>query len=98
MTDRIAVLPNKDSAIGMAHPIDGPLKKDGSLWLDDLFTARRLTDGSIIRTPEKIEGEGQVEGAEVKTPDAELNVEKAKVLPGLKTAAAEQKTGLPAST
>ncbi len=46
----IKVLPNKPSAKILKHP-DGPVLGDGALWPNDSFTARRLTDKSIVRAP-----------------------------------------------
>ena len=47
--DRIAVLPAAPAYVGLAHPIDGPLKESGSLWTYDGFTCRLLTEGAILR-------------------------------------------------
>ena len=46
---KIKVVPNVLGAIGLRHPIDGALDKDGSRWTLDTFTTRKLHDGSIRR-------------------------------------------------
>ena len=52
MSERIAVLPAAPAYVGvLKHPIDGPLKAEGSLWTYDGFTCRMLTDGAIMREP-----------------------------------------------
>lgn len=48
MPDPIKVLPNTDDAVGLVHPVDGPLAAEGSTWSYDSFTIRRL-DESVIR-------------------------------------------------
>lgn len=47
----IKVLPNKPSALVLKHPNGPQMTKDGVLWPNDSFTARRLTDGSVVRAP-----------------------------------------------
>ena len=34
-------------AVGVVHPLDGPLGREGSEWTMDTFTQRMLLDGSI---------------------------------------------------
>ena len=46
---KIPVVPNVLGAIGLRHPVDGPLDRDGSSWTLDTFTTRKLLDGSIRR-------------------------------------------------
>ena len=46
---KAAVVPNVVGAIGLRHPVDGPLDRDGSTWTLDAFTTRKLLDGSIRR-------------------------------------------------
>jgi hypothetical protein len=46
---KIKVVPNVIGAIGLRHPVDGPLDRDGSSWTNDTFTSRKLLDGSIRR-------------------------------------------------
>src|SRR5512138_1890965 len=40
-------------AIGLQHPIDGPMKSYGAWWTDDAFTARMIVDGVVRRMPAK---------------------------------------------
>ena len=49
--NKVMVFAVKPSVIGLRHPIDGPLKPEGSLWELDGFTARMLTDGLVTREP-----------------------------------------------
>ena len=44
----IKVLPVDASAVGLVHPVDGPLAEGGSLWSYDTFTVRNL-DADVIR-------------------------------------------------
>ena len=46
---KVDVVPNVIGAIGLQHPVDGPLHRDGSRWTLDTFTTRKLLDGSIRR-------------------------------------------------
>lgn len=43
------IYPAQENAIGLRHPIDGPLAAAGSLWTEDGFTARLITDGAVTR-------------------------------------------------
>ena len=45
----IKVLPVDASAVGLVHPVDGPLSEAGSLWSYDTFTVRHLDAGVIRR-------------------------------------------------
>ena len=49
MSVQIKVLPVTDDAVGLVHPLDGPLAADGSLWTHDSFTERRLQEQLIRR-------------------------------------------------
>jgi hypothetical protein len=44
---KIKIYPRKASALNVRHPIDGALRPAGSLWEDDGFTARMLTDRAV---------------------------------------------------
>lgn len=47
---KIQVYAKKASALNIKHPVDGPLRADGSgMWDEDGFTFRRLRDGAITR-------------------------------------------------
>lgn len=51
---KIMVYPTHQNALVIAHPSDGPLSDQGSLWQHDGFTARMLTDGAV--TTDKARG------------------------------------------
>lgn len=36
-----------EDAVGVVHPLDGPLGREGSEWTLDAFTQRMLLDGSV---------------------------------------------------
>jgi hypothetical protein len=50
---KITVYPTKENALNIQHPIDGPLKAAGSIWEQDGFTSRMLTDGAVTRDEAK---------------------------------------------
>ena len=54
----IKVHPNKPTAVGLPHPHGPVLTKDGALWPNDSFTARRLADGSVVRAPAAVSEAG----------------------------------------
>lgn len=43
----IKVYPTHPNALNISHPASGKLSEEGSMWLDDSFTARMLTDGAV---------------------------------------------------
>jgi hypothetical protein len=53
MTDLIKVYPTKESALNVRHPSAGAARVEGVDWPNDVFTARRLTDGSFTTDPAK---------------------------------------------
>lgn len=67
MTIRRKVVAARDSAIGMVHPSDGPLSREGSEWTLDAFTQRRIHDGSIAHY-ERPSVETQPAGVETQAP------------------------------
>jgi hypothetical protein len=49
----IKVFATKQSALGMKHPQYDAITADGVIWPKDVFTSRRLADGSITTDPTK---------------------------------------------
>ena len=49
MSVQIKVLPVTEAAVGLVHPLDGPLAAEGSDWTHDAFTERRLQEQVIRR-------------------------------------------------
>jgi|SRR5580704_4789862 hypothetical protein len=47
------VYPTKASALNCHHPIAGAPRIEGTDWPDDVFTFRRLADGSFTEDPAK---------------------------------------------
>lgn len=43
----IKVYPTHEAALDVRHPISGALSDDGSLWENDAFTARMLSDNAV---------------------------------------------------
>ncbi len=62
---KIKVVPNVLGAIGLRHPVDGALDKDGSRWTLDTFTTRKLHDGSIRRAEVVLTAPAKVEPKQV---------------------------------
>lgn len=53
MTTHIKVYPTKASALNAHHPSGAKSRSEGELWPYDVFTMRRLTDGSFTEDPSK---------------------------------------------
>ena len=53
MTTHIKVFPTKASALNAHHPSGAKSRSEGELWPYDVFTMRRLTDGSFTEDPSK---------------------------------------------
>lgn len=54
MSTHIKVYPTKASALNVHHPIAGKKhNSEGVIWPYDVFTCRRLTDGSFTDDPAK---------------------------------------------
>ena len=49
----IKVYPTKASALNAHHPTAGKPSLEGTDWPNDVFTCRRLTDGSFTTDPSK---------------------------------------------
>lgn len=47
------VYPTSENALNISHPTGGPLKREGSEWPEDGFTARMLTDEAATLDPAK---------------------------------------------
>jgi hypothetical protein len=47
------VYPVSYASMVLRHPIDGPLKEEGSEWTVDGFTARMLCDRAVTSNPEE---------------------------------------------
>jgi hypothetical protein len=47
------VYPTAENSLVIKHPIDGPLKVEGSDWEVDGFTCRMLVDNAITSDPER---------------------------------------------
>ncbi len=54
MPSTVKVYPTKKTAFGLKHPHGPALLITGSLWPQDSFTARRLTDGSVTKDASKV--------------------------------------------
>ncbi len=54
MPTTVKVYPTKKTAVGLKHPHGPALLIAGSLWPQDSFTARRLTDGSVTKDASKV--------------------------------------------
>lgn len=50
----VKVYPTKRTAVGLKHPHGPVLLITGSLWPQDSFTARRLTDGAVTKDASKV--------------------------------------------
>ena len=46
---KIKVYPTHESVFHVAHPIDGHISDEGSMWEHDAFTARMLNDNAVSR-------------------------------------------------
>ena len=50
----VTVYPTKASALRIAHPSHGPLRAgQGTVWINDGFTARMLSDGLVTEDVKK---------------------------------------------
>lgn len=48
---KIKVYPTQENSFILVHPRDGAISDAGSMWEDDAFTARMITDNAVSTDP-----------------------------------------------
>jgi hypothetical protein len=79
-TTYVKVYPAKASALNVNHPIGGKPRLEGTEWPYDVFTCRRLSDGSFTDDASKAykpTSESDAKGAQDAAPAAALAPPKA---------------------
>ena len=72
---KIRVFPTKASALNVRHGVDGTISMGGSMWEQDGFTSRLITDGILTIDPAKgWRGPGLASSPQMPKESSSLNV------------------------